>query len=98
MPGCVRELVRLVEDVDLEAALDRLEDDALPDLADVVDAALRGGVHLDDVERAAGAIARQTGHVLSGVGDGPGVPAQFSAFARIRAIDVFPVPRGPAKR
>ena len=44
------------------------------------------------------AIARQTGHVLSGDGDGPGVPAQFSAFARIRAIDVFPVPRGPAKR
>ena len=44
------------------------------------------------------AIARQTGHVLSGVGDGPGVPAQFSAFARIRAIEVLPVPRGPAKR
>ena len=48
-----RELVRLVEDVDLEAALDGLEHDTLPDLADVVDAALRGGVHLDDVERGA---------------------------------------------
>ena len=34
-------------------ALDRLEHDALADLADVVDAALRGGVHLDDVERGA---------------------------------------------
>ena len=44
------------------------------------------------------AIARQTGQVLSGDGDGPGVPAQFSAFARIRAIEVLPVPRGPAKR
>ena len=44
------------------------------------------------------AIARQTGHVLSGAGDGPGVPAQLSAFARMRAIDVLPVPRGPAKR
>ena len=43
------------------------------------------------------AIARQTGHVLSGDGDGPGVPAQFSAFARMRAIDVFPVPRGPGE-
>ena len=53
LPGRVGELVRLVEDVDLVAALDRLEDDALPDLADVVDAALRGGVHLDDVERGA---------------------------------------------
>ena len=44
------------------------------------------------------AIARQTGHVLSGEGDGPVVPAQLSALARMRAIDVFPVPRGPAKR
>ena len=34
--------------------------------------------------------------VLSGVGVGP--CAQFSAFARIRAIEVLPVPRGPAKR
>ena len=44
------------------------------------------------------AIATQTWQVLSGLGDGAGVPAQFSAFARIRAIDVLPVPRGPAKR
>ena len=50
LPGRVRELMGLVEDVDLEAALDRLEDDALPDLTDVVDAPLRGSVHLDDVE------------------------------------------------
>ena len=47
------ELVRLVEDVDLVAALGRLEDDALADLADVVDPALGGGVHLDHVERGA---------------------------------------------
>jgi len=44
------------------------------------------------------AIARQTVQVVSGSGDGPGVPAQFSAFARMRAIDVLPVPRGPAKK
>ena len=50
----VRELVRLVEDVDLVAPLDGLQDDALADLADVVDPALRGRVHLDDVERGAG--------------------------------------------
>src|SRR5262249_30050975 len=41
-------------DVDLVPPLDRLEDDALADLADVVDAALRGRVHLDDVEGGAG--------------------------------------------
>ena len=54
VPRRVGELVRLVEDVDLVAPLDRLEDDAVADLADVVDAALRGGVHLDHVERRAG--------------------------------------------
>ena len=53
VPGGVGELVRLVEDVDLVAALGGLEHDALADLADVVDAALRGGVHLDHVERGA---------------------------------------------
>ena len=53
VPGGVGELVRLVEDVDLVAPLDRLEDDAVADLADVVDAALRRGVHLDHVERRA---------------------------------------------
>ena len=53
VPGLRGELVRLVDDVDLVAALDRLQHGALADLADVVDAALRGGVHLDHVERAA---------------------------------------------
>ena len=53
VPGLRRELVGLVDDVDLVAALDRLQHGALADLADVVDAALRGGVHLDHVERAA---------------------------------------------
>ena len=53
VPRGVGELVRLVEDVDLVATLGRLEHDALADLADVVDAALRRRVHLDDVEGAA---------------------------------------------
>ena len=51
VPGGIGQLVRLVEDVDLEAALDGLEDDVVADLADVVDPALAGGVHLDDVQR-----------------------------------------------
>ena len=50
VPGRGRQLVRLVEDVHLVPALDRLQHHALADLPDVVDAALRGGVHLDDVE------------------------------------------------
>ena len=42
------------------------------------------------------AIATHAWQTLSGVGVGP--CAQLSAFARIRAIEVLPVPRGPAKR
>ena len=52
VPGGVRQLVRLVEDVDLVAAR-RLKHRAVADRANVVDPALRGRVHLDDVERAA---------------------------------------------
>ncbi len=42
------------------------------------------------------AIATHEWQVPSGVGDGP--CAQLSAFARMRASEVFPVPRGPANR
>ena len=42
------------------------------------------------------AIETQELQVPSGVTVGPN--AQLSAFARIRAIDVLPVPRGPANR
>ena len=42
------------------------------------------------------AIARATG--LPGSKSAFGPPAALSALARMRAIDVFPVPRGPAKR
>ena len=40
VPRLARQLVRLVDDVDLVAALDGLEHDPLPELADVVDSAL----------------------------------------------------------
>ena len=53
VPRLARQLVRLVDDVDLVAALDGLEHDPFPELADVVDSALRRGVHLDHVERGA---------------------------------------------
>ena len=41
-------------------------------------------------------IATHAWHVLSGVAVGP--CSQLTDFARIRASDVLPVPRGPAKR
>ena len=53
VPGGVGELVRLVKDVDLVSPFRGLEHDALPDLANVVDPALRGCVHLDHVQRRA---------------------------------------------
>ena len=42
------------------------------------------------------AIRRQLSHVPQGSAVGP--CSQFSAFARILAVLVFPVPRGPEKR
>src|SRR5215831_15497366 len=42
------------------------------------------------------AISWQDGHVLSGVMVGPF--SQLRPFARIRAVVVFPTPRGPEKR
>ena len=71
VPRRVGELVRLVDDVDLESPLDRLQHGALSDLADVVDPTLRCGVHLDHVERRA-------------VGDGAG-DARVGIEVRARA-------------
>ena len=74
LPCRVGQLVRLVEDVDLEATLDRLEDDALTDLADVVDAALRRSIHLDDVERRAVRYREADRARLVGIGRRAGRP------------------------
>ena len=54
VPGLAGEHVGLVEDVDLPAPGRRRVADPLAQVADVVDRAIRGGVHLDHVERAAG--------------------------------------------
>ena len=96
VPGGRRQLVRLVDDVDLVAALGGLQHRALADLAHLVDAPLRGGVHLDDVER--GAVGDRPRDRVVGSKSAFGPPSAFSALARMRAIDVLPVPRGPAKR
>ena len=52
--GLLGEHVGLVDDVDLVAAPDRRIADLVAQLADVVDAAVGGGVHLDHVERRRG--------------------------------------------
>ena len=43
------------------------------------------------------AISRHESHVPQGVIVGPEADWQFSDFARMRAVEVFPVPRGPTK-
>ena len=54
VPRLAGEHVSLVEDVDLPGPLRRRVADPLAEIADVVDRAVRGGVHLDHVHRAAG--------------------------------------------
>ena len=89
--------MRLVEDVDLVAAGDRRVDDALAQVADVVDGVVRRGVHLDDVQRVrrgdrdARVAARRRAPIV-------GPCSQFRQAARIFAIEVLPVPREPTKR
>ena len=53
VPGVLRDLVGLVEDVDLAPKVGRGVIDPLAELADRVDAAVRRGVDLDEVERPA---------------------------------------------
>ncbi len=95
--GGVRELMRLVEDVDLVAPLDRLQDDVVADLADVVDA--RAGTQRPSRSRRETCPRRSSGRSCTRCTASPSGPcAQLSALATIRASDVLPVPRGPANR
>ena len=94
LPG---EHVRLVEDVDLPVARRGHVADPLAQVADVVDRAVRGGVHLDHVERGAGG-DRDARLALPARASGSGPSTQFSERARIFAIEVLPVPREPTKR
>ena len=97
VPGVLGDLVRLVEDVDLAAQLAGRVGEALAQVADGVDAAVAGGVDLDQVEGRALADRRRT--TGSGRTASPSWRSvQLTALARIRASDVLPVPRGPTKR
>jgi hypothetical protein len=68
VPGLLGQHVRLVEDVDLPVAAGRRVGDPLTQVADVVDRAVRGGVHLDHVDGGAGG-DRQAGLALAAGGD-----------------------------
>ena len=81
--GRAGDLVRFVDDVDLRAKLGGRVADALPEIADVVDAAIAGRVDLDDIgrrtgvdglavrARVAGALARIVVQAVDGFGEHP---------------------------
>ena len=99
--GRVGDLVRFVEDVNLEAVARRPVTGSVAQLANFVDAAVGGGVNLDHVHGIAGA------NLGAGVADpawlgcgplgGADSVRQLSAMARMRAMVVFPMPRCPEK-
>ena len=77
--------------------MDRCGRRLLAELARVVHAAVRGRVDLDDVE----VLAFADGDALlrrRRTGSGVGPFSQLTILARIRAVDVLPVPRGPQNR
>ena len=90
--------MRLVDDVDLEAALRRAEERAFAQLAGVVDAAVAGRVDLDDVDGAGAVAGQRDARVALAARLGVGPCSQFRERARIRALVVLPQPRGPEKR
>ena len=69
--GSIRELVRLVEDVDLVAPLDRLQDDTFANLTDVVDPTLEAASISMTSSDVPAEIAMQAWRVPSGSGVGP---------------------------
>ena len=94
--GFVGELVRFVEDHDFVAARRRAR--SAPSRAARESGRCRGWKRRQFRARRAkcpAEISRQESQVLSGSGVGPF--AQFSAFARMRAVVVLPTPRTPEK-
>ena len=76
VPGGARDLVRLIEDIDLAPQLARRVSQSLAQVADVVDAAVARGVDLDQVERRPLADRHARGARVTGV-----------AVLEIRAVD-----------
>ena len=71
VPGGRREHVGLVEDVDLAPPADGRVGDALTQLADVLDRVVRGGVHLEHVQRARPGDRHARLATPAGLGGGP---------------------------
>ena len=96
--------VDFVDDVDLEPAMGRGVAAGFPQFADLVDAAIAGAVDLQHVQGdAVGDLAAVVAPLLlvlssHGVVVGCLAVRQFSALAKMRAVEVLPMPRGPTNR
>jgi len=88
--------VDFVDDEDLERAARRGELALIADLLRVLDGAVGGGVDLDDVE-AVTLLDRKADRIVEGEVRLRAAGA-VKALARMRAVVVLPVPRGPTKR
>ena len=90
-----RQHVHFVDDVDLPAPR-RRQRHAAHQVADGVDSVVGGGVEFLHVER------RPCGYGEAALAESHGSPpvgfSQLSALARMRAVVVFPVPRGPLNK
>ena len=94
--GLLGEHVDFVNDVNLEARTGRSVFGGFAQLADFVDAAVAGAVDFENVQRAA---FRDLFGALVVFGDlNLGPPVALRHLAKMRAMVVLPVPRGPQKR
>jgi hypothetical protein len=90
-----RQHVDLVDDVHLRAPA-RAERRPLDQVPDRLDAVVRCGIELGDAIEVPASTARHGSHTPHGSPSWRS--SQFRAFARIRAVEVLPVPRGPLNR
>ncbi len=93
----VEQHVDLVDDVDLLAELRRRELDALAQFAHSSTPRLLAASISTTSSAVPLVMATQASQIPHGSGRGPSV-RQFRHFARMRATEVLPVPRGPEKR
>lgn len=84
-----------VDEIDLKAAAGWRVLDVVQQIAGIFDFGSRGGVNLNQIDKAPCSISRQLSHTPQGVAVMP--VSQFNPFASRRAMEVFPT-RGYRKK
>ncbi len=91
-----RQHVNFIDNVDFIPGGSRRRFDVFPKFTDFVDTAVGRRRFSPHPSSFPSVISRQFGQTLQGVDVGP--CSQLSDLARMRATEVFPTPRGPAKK